>query len=463
MKKKWLRVFGSSLLILLLLLGNISAYAEALPTPWDMTALSNIPAPPEVSAPAVILMEARSGAILYEKNMDQSYYPASITKVLTALLTLENCSLDEVVTFSYRATHELEPGSSSIARTEGEELSVRDCLYALLFASANEVAQALAEHISGSIEDFAVLMNQKAQELGCRNTHFSNPSGLNDPNHYTTPYDMALIMRAAIQNPSYLEIYESTTHTIPATNKHAEALPIAQKHALLKRGADRYEYAVAGKTGYTVIAGYTLVTFAAKDNIELICVTMGCDSSVSQYSTTRTLFDYGFHNFTSYNVAQTDTNFQMNNALLEDDSFLGASLLSLSVSEDSWILLPNTVPFGALKSEFSWATAGNAADTLATVSYYYNGTAVGQANLTVRMDKAADFPYQETGGNAFSEDNTLDGIVQRLESLPVWCIVILSALAVLLVLALILLCKRLVLGKRRRRYRRRRGSRRRYY
>lgn len=465
MKSQRFRSLFALLLAFLLFLGAAPVYASGSAAPVDMTSIPNRPTPPEVSAPATILMEAKSGAILYEKNMNQSYYPASITKVLTALLTIENCSLDEVVTFSYRATHELEPGSSSIARTEGEELSVRDCLYALLFASANEVAQALAEHVSGSMEEFAVLMNQKAEELGCTNTHFTNPSGLNDENHYTTPHDMALIMQAAIRNPSYLDIYSKVTYTIPATNKHADALPIAQKHGLLKNGADHYDYAVAGKTGYTVIAGHTLVTYAAKDNMDLICVTMGCDSSASQYSTTRTLFEYGFNNYTMYNIAQTDTNFQMNNSLLEDDSFLGSNLLSLSVSDDSWVILPNAVPFSALKSEFSWAAEGSAGNTLATVSYSYGGQIIGQANLTVSMDEAETFPYQETGSEAFTESNTLDGIIQKLEALPVWSLIILSVLAVLIVLILISLCKRLARNRRRRGYRKRsrRGSRNRYH
>ena len=148
MHSKHLRSLLAFLIALLLLFPALPAAAAELPAPTDLTGIQNYPEAPETEAPATILMEAKTGAILYQKNMNQTYYPASITKVMTALLTIENCSLDETVTFSYRATHELEPGSSSIARTEGEELSVRDCLYALLFSSANVVAQALAEHVS---------------------------------------------------------------------------------------------------------------------------------------------------------------------------------------------------------------------------------------------------------------------------------------------------------------------------
>ena len=455
MHSKHLRSLLAFLIALLLLFPALPAAAAELPAPTDLTGIQNYPEAPETEAPATILMEAKTGAILYQKNMNQTYYPASITKVMTALLTIENCSLDETVTFSYRATHELEPGSSSIARTEGEELSVRDCLYALLFSSANEVAQALAEHVSGSIEDFAVLMNQKAKELGCKNTHFTNPSGLNDENHTTTPYDMALIMRAAIQEPSYLDIYSTTSYTIPATNKNKDSLPIAQKHGLLKSGPKHYEYAVAGKTGYTVIAGHTLVTYAAKNNMDLICVTMGCDSSDSQYSTTRTLFEYGFNNYTMYNIAETDTNFQTNNAMLEDDSFLGSSLLSLSVSSDSWIILPNAVPFASLQSEFSWASGDSGTDTLATVTYSYSGIQVGSADLTVSMDATETFPYAETSAAAFSSSTSLDGIRFRLEQLSLRTILLVLVILVLLILVLITVFRRMARKKRRALYRKR--------
>ena len=395
-------------LSLCLLSGTTCIYAATdLPAPMDLTSISGRPEPPQVAAEATILMEAKTGAILYAKNAHTTYYPASITKVMTALLTLENCSLDEVVTFSYRATHELEEGSSSIARTEGEELSVKNCLYALMIASANEVAQALAEHVSGSLEDFAALMTERAKEIGCLNTNFSNPSGLNDPNHYTSAYDMALIMREAVQNPAFVEIDSTTSYYIPATNKNPEKLGIAMKHKLLQKGDSHYEYAVAGKTGYTSLAGYTLVTYAVKGDMELICVTLGCDTSDDRYTTTRALFEYGFNNYTMYNVAEHDTSFNTNNELLEDDSFLGSSLISLSIPDNNWIILPNSVPFSALESNFAWGDSEAAANTLATVTYSYNGLPVGQANLTVLQDED-NFQFQATNeaGSLESREGT---------------------------------------------------------
>ena len=145
-------------------------------------------------------MDISTGQVLVEKEMNQKMYPASITKLMTALLVAENCNLDDTVTFSSTATTNLESGAVSIGMTEGDTLSVRQCLYALLLKSANEVGNALAEHVAGSNAAFAEKMNAKAASLGCTNTHFANPHGLNDPNHYTTPHDMALIARAAFAN-----------------------------------------------------------------------------------------------------------------------------------------------------------------------------------------------------------------------------------------------------------------------
>ena len=149
-----------------------------------------------VEAEGAVLMDARSGAVIYGKNLHAVYYPASITKILTALIVIEHCNLDDVVTFSHDAIYSVEQGSSSAGMDVGDQMTVRDCLYAMLLKSANEVANALAEHTAGSIQNFAVLMNAKARELGCQESHFNNPSGLNDPQHYTSAYDMALIAQA---------------------------------------------------------------------------------------------------------------------------------------------------------------------------------------------------------------------------------------------------------------------------
>lgn len=398
----------------------------------DLTVLEGMPAAPSIEAPNAILIEAKTGTILYAKGANESHYPASITKVMTALLTIENCSLDDVVTFSYRATHELEDNSSGIARTEGEELSVRDCLYGLLVASANEVAQALAEHISGSLEAFADRMNEKAAELGCTNTHFANPSGLNDPEHYTTAHDMALIMRAAVSNPTFLEINSTTSYTIPATNKHKDTLPITMKHKLLLPGSGHYDYAVAGKTGYTSLAGYTLVTYAVKDDMELICVILDGPTSESRYTSTTALFDYGFNHFQMYRVSQIDDGTHSGIAA-SDNAYLDNSMLSLSVSADEWIVLPDSIPATSLETQFSWNGGGDGS-SLATVTYSYRGVPVGTANLTVKTEEDSTFPY-----NGASFDS------KERSNISVWTvagILLIAAGVLLVILLLVTLLKR---------------------
>ena len=172
----------------------------------DSNSIESWPQGPQIYAESAIVMEADTGTILYNKDMDMVNYPASITKIMTALITLEQCSLDEVVTYSYYATHSIEAGSSSIGTTEGEELTVEESLYALLLESANECGNGLAEHVAGSIDAFVEMMNQKAADLGCTNTHFVNPHGLHDDNHYTSAHDMALITQAAIQNEDFVRI-----------------------------------------------------------------------------------------------------------------------------------------------------------------------------------------------------------------------------------------------------------------
>ncbi len=382
--------------------------------------------PPSVSSPTAILIDRKTGTILYQKDANSTYYPASITKIMTALLVLENCSLDETVTFSYRATHELEEGATHIARTEGEEMSVRDCLYALLVASANEVAQALAEHVSGSIEDFAVLMTERAKELGCTNTNFKNPSGLNDSEHYTTSHDMAIIMRAALDTPGFLEIDSTTQYEIPPTNKHEESTWIATKHPLLN-GDTPYEYAVAGKNGYTQLAGNSLVTYAVKGDAELICVIMNAQAGTRSEDTIN-LFEYGFNNFTWHSMGESAQAFldsQSAPATLEN----GAELGDYTWGADAWVVLPNGVDTASLTAEAGAVTTeGDTA--FGTVTYRYGQEEAG----TIHYTRALVQPAAETAAAA---ESTPEAAAPEEGGFPwktvlMWAGIILGGLALLL-------------------------------
>ncbi len=250
-------------------------------------------AEPSVASQGAALLDASTGALLYGKNAETSYYPASITKLMTALLVAESCGLEDTVTFSAAATTNLESGAVSIGMTEGDTMTVRQCLYALLLKSANEVGNALAEHVAGSNAAFADRMNAKAASLGCTNTHFTNPHGLNDVNHYTTPHDMALIARAAFQNETVRTVAGTLSYTLPATKNHPSGLTISIGHKMLYPSDSRYYSGIiGGKTGYTSKAGNTLVTEAQRDGVTLVAVVM--KSSSTHYTDTKALLDYGF-------------------------------------------------------------------------------------------------------------------------------------------------------------------------
>lgn len=247
---------------------------------------------PEVAAEGAVLLNAATGEVLYGKNQDQQFYPASITKVMTALVVLEHCNLNETVTFSEAATTNLESGAVALGVSAGDQLTVEQSLYGLLLKSANEIGNGLAEHVSGSVSAFADLMNAKAKELGCKNTHFANPHGLNNENHKTTPYDMALILRAAVANDTFRKIDTTTSYEFPAI-KNAAAHTITMGHKMMYKTDSRYyEGIIGGKTGYTSKAGNTLVTAVERDGVRLIAVVMKAKGT--HYTDTKAMLDYGF-------------------------------------------------------------------------------------------------------------------------------------------------------------------------
>ena len=247
---------------------------------------------PEVAAEGAVLLNAATGEVLYGKNQDQQFYPASITKVMTALVVLEHCNLNETVTFSETATTNLKSGAVALGVSAGDQLTVEQSLYGLLLKSANEIGNGLAEHVSGSVSAFADLMNAKAKELGCKNTHFANPHGLNNENHKTTPYDMALILRAAVANDTFRKIDTTTSYQFPAI-KNAAARTITMGHKMMYKTDSRYyEGIIGGKTGYTSKAGNTLVTAVERDGVRLIAVVMKAKGT--HYTDTRAMLDYGF-------------------------------------------------------------------------------------------------------------------------------------------------------------------------
>ena len=255
------------------------------------------PQAPEIAEETGVLMEASTGQVLFDKGMDEIRYPASTTKIMTTLLILENIEdLSQTVTFTDVITPDLEPGNSTINAQVGEQLTVEQCLYAIMLASANEVCTQMAVYVAGSVENFVSMMNQRASQLGCQNTHFVNANGLPDPNHYTTAHDLALILAAAIQNEDFCRISGSATYTIPATNMTSSPRNLENSNALINDSEYHYDGVIAGKTGHTEAAKNTLVTAAARDGMTLVCVVLRSDGE-NRFIDTVSLFNYGFENF----------------------------------------------------------------------------------------------------------------------------------------------------------------------
>lgn len=251
-------------------------------------------APPTVSADSVVLMDATTGEILYSKNPDAAYPPASTTKLMTALLTLEKCKLDDVVTIGKNPP--LADGSK-IYLFEGEQIKVRDLLYGLLLSSGNDCAEALAEHIGGTTDKFAVEMNKRALELGAKNTNFVNPSGLFDEKHKTSAKDLALIMKELSKNPEYTKIATTSFYKIQPTNKSAAERPLWNENKLIQKSSTYfYDGCQGGKTGYTVQSLHSYVSTATKNGQKLI-VSLVHDKNKTFFPDSAALFNYGFNNF----------------------------------------------------------------------------------------------------------------------------------------------------------------------
>lgn len=265
------------------------------------------PAGPKITSEGGVLLDEDTGAVLYGKNIHKKFYPASTTKIMTALVALENCSLNETVTFSKNAIYDIEPGSSIIGGVDaGDKMSMKNCLYGLMLSSGNEAAYAIAEHVGGSMPEFVKMMNAKAKELGCSNTHFMNPHGLHNKKHYTTPYDLALIMKAAWKNADFRKISGTVKYTIPADKYCKEKRVIYNHNKMLPGRAYGYEGVVGGKTGYTSNALSTLVVTAEKKNMTLITVVMRTTRPY-QFTDAKSLLDFGFSSFRKVNISRNES------------------------------------------------------------------------------------------------------------------------------------------------------------
>lgn len=379
-----------TLLICFAVTGIAGAGAQAsaettanLPDPGPVDASLWPAGAPSVNAASAIVMDADTGLILYEKDSHAKRYPASITKIMTSLLALENGNLNDLVTTSYDSIWDVQRDSSRIGFDVDETTTLEEMLYGIMLESDNNMAYAVAEHIAGTMPAFVDMMNQRAQELGCLGTHFANPHGLHEDDHYTTAYDMALIAKEAISNSTFRMITETRSHTIPATNKNV-ARPIANHHRFIRQTL-HYDGCIGGKTGYTDIARTTLVTFAKRGNMTLVCVVMKCDTGDLAYEDTAKLLDYGFNNYTSYRLNSIeDSAPELPPSLfLEGSNVASESYSPLRISP-STVTLPNSAQFSEAERTVTYEplTKFKRGDNVIGKVYYtYGGKYVGFADI----------------------------------------------------------------------------------
>ena len=364
---------------------NIAAN-QAIPV--ESNHVANWPSGPVVSAESAILMELDTGVILYEKNIHAKEYPASTTKILTSLIAVEECGLDETVTFSHDAVFGIPAGSNHVAMNEGDTLTMEQCLQAILIRSANEVSYAVAEHIGGTWANFADRMNARAKELGCVDSNFVNPNGLPDPNHYTSAYDLAMIGRAFFSNELLCQMTQMPL--LRLTKKNGELID-ANQMELLPGKKYAYEYLVGCKTGYTDDARSCLVSCAEKDGMKLICVVLK-DESPNHYEDTLALFSYGFGNFEKKNISQTETKYNIDNAgFYSDNDIFGNSKPILSLNQNDFFILPKTVDFKDIDSEISYSAAGD--NQVAIIRYSYHGVPIGSASVDLFTDEKGKYSF----------------------------------------------------------------------
>ncbi|MCH5262486.1 MAG: D-alanyl-D-alanine carboxypeptidase [Lachnospiraceae bacterium] len=391
-------------------LEELQAEAEARKyLPIQTNEIDNWPVGPAISAESAILMDANTGVILYAKDIHKKSYPASTTKLLTCLIAMERGNLDDMVTFSHEAVFSLPAGSSHMGMDEGESITLEQCLYGILVGSANEVANAVGEYISGSIDEFVSDMNERAAELGCTDSHFVNTNGLPDDNHYTTVYDLALIASAFFQNEMLCKIGNTARYHFEPTATQPDDFYKVNKHQMIN-GEIVYEGVLGGKTGYTDLARQTLVTCAERNGMKLVCVVFK-EESPTQFTDTVKLFDYGFNNFQVMNISENESRYQIEPSgfLQTGNDIFGSSKPILSIDSDSYVIIPNTISFEDLDTDIDYSISDE--NRIAQISYSYHDTYVGSAYLNLASDTASTYEFDTI-------IETTDVSVERIEPEP---------------------------------------------
>ena len=444
--KKLLTVLLSLLIVLSAAVpGAATEVGDPNRTVKDYYNSTSWPVPPEINAYAAYVIELNSGAVLYKNNETETLFPASITKILTALVVIENCKLDEMVTFSHNAVYDIEDGGFSYVADVGDQLTVEECLYMLMLLSSNETAYALAEHVGGTVAGFADMMNSKAAELGCQHSHFNNPHGLTDPDHYTCPEDMARIFWAALQNETFRTVDSTVTYRTSPTKTNPEGVYCQMRHMMMRENSGYYDdRVVAGKTGYISAAKNTLATYAVSGDMQIITIVMRVDGAGQACIDTKALLDYGFNNF-----AYTDVGHSLKVADVEKavEEKTGRVLQNISLPDTVTVLLPNSVTADDIRAELILDEDLADTDEIdGRIAYYCGPAEVGSQRIVIRLvpepepttQAPTEAPTSQTAGDT-SETPTQAVTPSRGETQRRMMYIIAGVLAVLVIAMIVLM------------------------
>ena len=332
MKRTFCKLLAAVLILALIPFEAAFPVSAAYPELNDMTNRRGYSAP-EIQSPCAFVMEMNTGTILYSKNADEPHAPASTIKSLTALVAVESGNLDDLVTFSEASVTDIEEGGNNYDMRAGETMSLRSCLKIMMMASCNEAAYCIAEHLGGSLPGFAEMMNDRARELGAVNSNFRNPHGLTDYEQYTTARDLALIFAECVKNPVFMEVAAIESCCITDTSMSSYGYVYANHDKMMQPDSKYYrDYVRCGKTGFITQAGNTLVTYASRDGMDIVCAILYGESYDNVYTDTIALCDFAFDSFSVADTAE----------LLREDieAYIGESEISCELSR---VLVPEWV------------------------------------------------------------------------------------------------------------------------
>ena len=410
-----------------------------------------------VAAKAALLIDLNTGRVVYEQDADERVYPASLPKIMTCLIALENGNLSDVVTVSESALSDLDADSSVAGLVVGEQMTLENLLYCMMVVSGNDACNVIAEHIAGSVTDFVRMMNQRAYELGCTNTHFSNPHGLHDESHYTTARDLSIITQAALKSENFRQIVDTYEYQLPDDNMRQNIPKLKTTNMLIYRSLSNtlyYPRAHGIKTGYTSQAGRCVISEATGDGLDLLGIVCGAATTIldsgdllmENFTECASLFDYGFDNY-SYLTLMSPL-YPVDQVKINNSA--GAEAVAVAPQDEIKVLLPNDYDPDQLVTDIQLNSESVDApvregDVLGSATVTYAGELLGQTKLLAITDVArSEISSAAAGTGAYIQKNWWKWVV----------IAIFAAIGVILVLIVLY-------QLRKRRYRRKRMEQRR--